>query len=68
MFEQLEFAICPFGEDWGAERFHDLLDSHRRAGELILRRTTPARLAIETLGLETKPHTRQDRRRLEKEL
>jgi hypothetical protein len=41
VLQELELAICPLGEDWGAEGFHNLLDSHGRACELVLGRATP---------------------------
>jgi hypothetical protein len=37
MLQQLQFAICPFGEDWSAERLHDFLDRNRLCGQLIPR-------------------------------
>ena len=55
VFQELELAICPFSEDGGAEGFHNLLDSHGRAGELVLRRATPSMLymaAIWTQGID----------------
>ena len=38
MLQQLQFSVCAFREDRSAEGFHNLLDRHRLAGELILRR------------------------------
>ena len=39
VLEQLEFSVCALRKDRGAEGFHDLLDRHSLASELILRRT-----------------------------
>ena len=38
MFEKFQFSVGPLGEYRGAERFHDLLDRDRLAGELIFGR------------------------------
>ena len=38
MFEELQLAICPLGQDGSAEGFHNLLDGNGLAGELIFRR------------------------------
>lgn len=40
MFEQLELSVGSLRENRGAEGFHDLLDRHRLAGQLIFGRTT----------------------------
>lgn len=36
VLQQLEFSVCPFGQDGSAEWLHDLLDGDILAGELIL--------------------------------
>ena len=36
VLEKLQFPVGPFGEDWGAEWLHDLLDSDILVGELVL--------------------------------
>lgn len=36
MLEQLQFSICTFREDRGAEGLHNLLDRHSLVRELIL--------------------------------
>lgn len=38
VLQELEFTVCAFGENGGAKGFHDLLDSHGRASELVLGR------------------------------
>lgn len=38
MFEQLQLSISPLGQNWSAERLHDLFDGNSLAGELILGR------------------------------
>lgn len=35
MLEELQFSVCSFGENWGAEGLHDLLDGNILVGELI---------------------------------
>jgi len=39
MLKKLQFAVCSFGQDGGAEGLHNLLDCHGLAGELVFRRT-----------------------------
>lgn len=47
VLEQLELSVRSLGQDRCAKRFHNLLDRHRLAGELILGRATQAiRLAL----------------------
>ena len=43
MLEQLELPICAFRKDGGAKGFHDLLDSHCLAGELVFGRAVGGR-------------------------
>jgi len=35
MFQELELAVCPLGQDGRAKRLHDLLDGDILVGELI---------------------------------
>jgi hypothetical protein len=37
MFQELQLSVCSLGKDRRAERFHDLFNRYRLAGELILR-------------------------------
>jgi len=39
VFEEFELAVCSLRKDRGTEWLHDLLDSHRLAGELVFGRT-----------------------------
>ena len=39
VFEEFQLSVCSLGEDWGAERLHDLLDGHSLAGQLVFGRT-----------------------------
>ena len=36
VLQELQLSVCALGQDWSAERLHDLLDSHGLVGELIL--------------------------------
>ena len=38
VLEQLQFSIGALRQDWGAERFHDLLDGNILLGKLIFGR------------------------------
>jgi hypothetical protein len=44
MFQKLQFAICPLGKHWGAERLHDFLDRNRLCSQLIPRRALIIRM------------------------
>ena len=46
MFQQLQFTICTFGEDWGAKRFHNLLDRDILVCELISCGTRCRRISL----------------------
>jgi hypothetical protein len=35
MLEELELSVCTLGQNWSAERLHDLLDGNILVGELI---------------------------------
>lgn len=48
MLQKLQFSVCPFRQDWSAERLHNLLDRNSLAGELIFGR---AGLSISMLVL-----------------
>ena len=39
VLEKLQLSVCSFREHRGAERFHDLLDCHSLAGQLVFGRT-----------------------------
>ncbi len=36
VLEELQFSVCALRQDGSAEGFHNLLDSHSLAGELVL--------------------------------
>jgi hypothetical protein len=60
MLEKFQLAVCALRQDWGAERLHDLLDSHGLAGELILGRAVLMLMYVSaTVGFR---HTRRDQR------
>lgn len=51
VFQQLQLAVGAFREHWCAEWLHDLLDSHRLAGELVLGRTVSSMSIIPGHGI-----------------